>query len=166
MAINKQQIRQSYPLPSYNYKVRIGAETYGFSQVSGLSFKYDTITYRHGLSMVEGADYLIGILEPINLTLQRGIVPKGSILLEWISNVHNFFSLKEDITIDLCDEKGEPLVSWRIQNAIPVSYEVNNLEASSNEVALETLSMMANNMHITYHATDQSGGTRGVGFNF
>ncbi len=166
MSQTKDQAKNLYPLPAYSYLVRIGTESYGFSQVSGLSFQYDTITYRHGLSVVEGAHHLIGILQPINLTLERGVVRQGSFLLEWISHVHQNHLVKQDITIDLCDENGEPVVSWAVQNAIPTSYEAGDFVAETNDVAIETLSLVANNMRVTYHQSNQSGGTRGSGFTF
>lgn len=166
MAQRKDELKKAFPLPAYYYVVRIGTESYGFSQISGLSFEYEPITYRHGLSAIEGAHYMPGILQPINLSLERGIVRKGSLLLNWINNIHLESLVKQDLTIDLNDEEGTPQVSWRVQNAIPTMYEARDFSADSNEVAIESLSLIANNMRITYHDAEQSGGTRGSGFSF
>ena len=164
MAIDKKQAKSTFPVPAYNYRVRIGLESHAFSQVSGLSFQYDTITYRHGLSNIEGAHHVLGLLQPINVTLQRGIVAKGSLLLEWISHVHSRLKAKQDLTIDLCDEKGEPIISWHIQNALPTAYEAGEFDANTSDVAFETITLIANGMRVNYIESEQVGGTRNIGF--
>ena len=45
MALTKDQIKTTYPLPVYNYKVEIDGNTVGFSEVTGLSIGYETATY-------------------------------------------------------------------------------------------------------------------------
>lgn len=156
MAVSKKDIVNSYPLPAYNYRVDIGAESFGFAKVTGLSFQYDTVTYRHGLSSLEGTHHLTGILQPINVSLQRGVVSQGSVLLEWISKT----PMKQDITVHLCNQEGEPLVSWWIQNAVPTSYEAGDFDVNTQDVAIETLSLISDNMRVTYHTTGQRGGAR------
>jgi len=42
MALTKDQIKTTYPLPVYNYRVEINGTTVGFSEVSGLSIAYET----------------------------------------------------------------------------------------------------------------------------
>ena len=42
MATTKDDIRKTYPLPVYNYKVEIDGQTVGFSEVSGLTTAYET----------------------------------------------------------------------------------------------------------------------------
>jgi len=46
MAVTAQEIRQSYPLPVYNYRVEIGGDAIAFSEVSGLSVGHEVATYK------------------------------------------------------------------------------------------------------------------------
>jgi len=46
MALSKAQIKATYPLPSYNYKVEIGGVAVAFSEVTGLTIHHDTTTYK------------------------------------------------------------------------------------------------------------------------
>lgn len=156
MAVSKKDIVANYPLPAYNYRVQIGSESYGFAKVSGLSVKYNTVSYRHGLSFAEGTHHLLGILQPVNLSLQKGVVRQGSLLLEWISR-----PIQQDITVDLCDENGTPQVSWWVQKALPTAYEAGDFDVNTQEVAIETLSLVSDNMRVTYHQSGQTGGGRG-----
>ena len=52
MAMTKDQIKASYPLPVYNFRVEINGEAIGFTEVSGLNIAYDTITHiEHGQNL-------------------------------------------------------------------------------------------------------------------
>ena len=48
MAQDKQDIKATYPLPSYNYRVTVGSDVLSFSEVSGLSVEHEPVTYKHG----------------------------------------------------------------------------------------------------------------------
>ena len=43
MALSKTQIKDTYPLPSYNYKVEIGGAAVAFSEVTGLTISHTSI---------------------------------------------------------------------------------------------------------------------------
>ena len=45
MAVSTDTIKNTYPLPVYNYRVEIAGEAIAFSQVSGLSLGFETSTY-------------------------------------------------------------------------------------------------------------------------
>ncbi len=153
MATSVEQIKTGYPLPVFNFRVRIEGETYGFSQVTGLRIQYDTVTYKHGLSWSEGAEEVIGLQQPVNITFQRGMVAKSSALLRWISNVHRSFlgPPKRDVFIDLCDEDGNPVITWTINNAIPIKLDAPSFDANNNDVAIESMELKAAGVQITYH---------------
>jgi phage tail-like protein len=152
MAISPDDIKNRFPLPAYNFKVRMGSENYGFSQVSGLNLQYETITYRTGLSHLEGDFQMPGRKQAVNVTLERGVVRQGSRLLEWISTIQMSMVNKEDLIIDLCGENGEPLVSWTVQNAFPTQLEAPGFDANTNEVAIERLHLIGSGLKIEYHS--------------
>lgn len=151
MAIAADDIKNRFPLPAYNFRVRIGAENYSFSQVSGLNLQYETITYRTGLSWLEGEFQMPGRKQALNLTLERGIVSQRSLLMEWITGIQLSVVSKKDVIIDLCNESGEPLVSWTVFNAFPTQLEAPGFDASTNEIAIERLHLIGNDLKIEYH---------------
>jgi phage tail-like protein len=148
--LNTKDIKTTYPLPVYNYKVEIDSETMGFSEVSGLNIEVDTITYKHGLSCKEGVLYLPGMEKPVNITMKRGVVTGKSQLYKWISSIKLNKVSRKDISIHLCDETGIPVVTWKVQNAFPIKLEAPTFDAKSNDVAIESLSLMANKIFIEY----------------
>ncbi len=151
MATTPEEIKNSYPIPVFYYRVTInGDDSHAFSEVSGLSMEYETITYRDGLSYKEGAKYMPGLESPINVTLQKGIVRQDSYLFGWISGVNLNTVDKRDIRIDLLDETGAAVVSWEVTDAFPKKIDAPSFNATSNEVAIESLELMASKLKVNY----------------
>ena len=42
------------PVPAYSFRVTVGGQSAGFSEVSVLTIERDTVSYSHGLSHWEG----------------------------------------------------------------------------------------------------------------
>ncbi|MDJ0703446.1 MAG: phage tail protein [Leptolyngbyaceae cyanobacterium MO_188.B28] len=149
MATSVEDIKNTYPIPVFYYRVTIGDnDSIAFSEVSGLSIEYETITYKDGLSYRDGAKHMPGLKTPVSLTLQKGIVRSDSYLFDWLSTVKLNTVEKRDIRIDLLNENGEPTVSWTVQDAFPKKLDVPSFNASSNEVAIENLELMASNLTV------------------
>lgn len=144
MATSVEDIKNKYPIPVFYYRVTIGDnDAIAFSEVSGLSIQYETITYKDGLSYKEGNKYMPGLISPINLTLQKGIVKADSFLFDWFNTIRLNTVEKRDVRIDLLNENDEPTVSWLVRDAFPTKLNVPSFNASSNEVAIESLELMA-----------------------
>lgn len=151
MATTTEEIKNSYPIPVFYYRVTIdGDDSHAFSEVSGLSIEYETITYKDGMSYRDGAKYMPGLNKEVNLTLKKGIVRKDSYLFNWISSVKLNTVAKRDVRIDLLDETGTAVVSWTAINAFPKKLDAPSFNATSNEVAIESIELMANDLKIDY----------------
>ncbi len=150
MAFSPNDIGNQFPLPAYNFMVSIGSDTYSFSQVTGLNLQYETITYRHGMSWLEGDFHMPGRAQPVNLTLERGVVRQGSVLLDWISSIQLNIVSKKDVIVDLLSEEGVALVRWTLQNAFPTQLEAPGFDANTNDVAIERLTLIGNGLRIEY----------------
>jgi phage tail-like protein len=153
MSVSKDQIKASYPLPVYNYRVTVDGTTVGFSEVSGLNVEYESVTYKHGLSFAMGVKIIPGMRQPTRLTLKKGIVKSGDVLAGWLQGAYAdpFQDAKKDILVDLCDETGKAVVRWKVQGALPVKLDAPTFDANSNEVAIETLELVAHGIQVDYH---------------
>lgn len=156
MALSAEEIKKSYPIPVFYYRVEIDdMPPMAFSEVSGLSIEVETITYKDGLSYKQGAKHMPGMGTPVNLTLQKGIVKGDSALFDWINSIQLNAVQKRNITISLLNmegEEGSPLVSWHVTDAFPTKLDVPSFNASSNEVAIESMSLMANGLTIIHES--------------
>lgn len=147
MPASKDDIKNQYPLPVYNYKVEVGAEAIAFSEVSGLGLGFETTTYKESPTEsgtpgprvmrmpAQGTD--------VSLTLKKGLVRGKSVaaLYNWISTTQTNQIQKQDIAIRLCDEAGDPVISWTVINAFPTKLDAPSFDASSNDVAVESLEL-------------------------
>ncbi len=154
MALTKAEIKAAYPLPSYNYRVEINGVAVGFSEVSGLSIRRETTTYKES-STGGGDGGPVTMNMPAQavsptLTLKKGLVRKNSLstLYAWMSSIQANQVDKKDIYVRLCDESGNPVISWKVLNAFPTALEAPTFSASSNEVAIESMHLMADSIVI------------------
>ncbi|MEL7146211.1 MAG: phage tail protein [Bacteroidota bacterium] len=136
----------SFPIPTYNYRVRIANRTISFSEVSGLAVQHDEVIYRHGLSESKGFLVQRGFSKPINLTLKKGMIATSDQSEDDLSRFL-FKALEDrkkfDLDIDLCDEQGTALITWKVVGALPLKYEFPGLQASANDVAIESIDLVA-----------------------
>jgi phage tail-like protein len=152
MALTKEQIATTYPLPVYNYKVEIDGKTIAFSEVSGLSTTYDTITHAESPTAGVGPHwmYMPAQMKPVNITMKKGVVVGVSVptLFAWINSIQLNRVDKKDIYVRLCDETGAAVVSWKVINAFPTKLTAPTFTASSNDVAVESLDLMADGIAV------------------
>jgi len=147
MALTTDQIRATYPLPVYSYKVEIDGKTVAFSEVSGLSVSFETTTYMESPTTGVGVRFLYmpAQQKPVNVTMKKGVVVGVSVptLFGWINSTRLNRIDKKDIYVRLCDEAGAAVVSWKVINAFPTKLDAPTFTASSNDVAIESLELMA-----------------------
>ncbi|KAA3613655.1 MAG: phage tail protein [Calditrichaeota bacterium] len=155
MAIDKQFIKENYPLPVYNYRVTVldsaGAVQISFAEISGLQVEYEPVTYKHGLSYLMGDKIIPGMQQPINITMKKGIVKSQDLLQKWIDEAYNNpfgENGKRDVLIELCDENADTVLSWKVEKALPTKLEVPSFDANSNEVAIETMELLAHDLKV------------------
>lgn len=140
MAHSMQEQRDSYPLAAYNFRVTIGTEALSFAKVSGLQREYQTVTYRHGLSFLAGGEELTKFYfgKYVSVTLERGTTTRVTFLHQWLEQKRPVA-----MEIGLCDERGTPVLAWRIARAFAVKLSAPTFDARTNEVAIETLEVKA-----------------------
>ena len=158
MALTQDDIKASYPLPVYNYKVDIGKDTVAFAEVSGLNISYETHTYKESSTEAGKAGptvfHMPAQRSNTTLTLKKGLVPAKSkaALYDWINSVRLNQVSKKDILISLNDETGKAVVTWTVSNAFPTKLSVPDFDAKSNDVAIESMELMADTIAINYEA--------------
>lgn len=148
MALTKDQIKDRYPLPAYNFRVTIEGTTISFAEVSGISLEYETVTYRHGLSAWEGEGIKKFYYDKyVTVTLKKGTVHGTNDLYTWIKESKG----SRTIEVSLCDQDGEPLVTWRIRRTVPVKLEAPTFDAATNDVSIESLELLASGITVEHH---------------
>jgi len=144
----------NYPLPAFHYNVDIdGLPSMRFSEVSGLSIERQVITYKDGLSATKGSIHMPGLASEAKLSLKKGIMKADSALYDWINSIQVTQVTKRTVMISLLDDSGEkPLVTWKVLGAFPTKLDAPAFNATSNEVALESLDLIADSVSIDYQS--------------
>jgi len=151
MATTVQDITKTYPLPAYQYLVTIGEDsTLAFSEVVGLKIEYQYLSYADGL----GWKYAPGIENETKITLKKGVIKEQKQLFEWINSIQYNRVTKKDITISLIanpnDQNQNALITWKLRDTFPISLEGPTFDASKNEVAIESLTLVVEKVTIEY----------------
>ncbi|HKA37607.1 MAG TPA: phage tail protein [Thermoanaerobaculia bacterium] len=126
------------PFSGLNFRLEItGLKATAFSECSGLSSEVEVIEYRSG-----GDAGLIrklpGLRKYANIVLKRGIT-KDRELWDWYKTVLDGAAKRRDGAVVLLDEAGNDVLRWNFRQGWPRKYEGPTLNASTSEVAIETI---------------------------
>ncbi len=128
----------TYPYGRFRYKVEIdGLQAGGFSEVTGFDASIDVMEYREG-DMVQTPMKIPGLKKYGNITLKKGLAD-SKVLYDWMIEGVNGDVTRKTITITLLSATESAVASWRVINAWPVKYTGPDFNATSSEVAVETL---------------------------
>jgi phage tail-like protein len=134
-------VQRDNPYLNFNFLVDLGfGDEMGFSEVEAPSGDIEVIEYREGADRVNSARKLPGLAKYPNVTLKRGITGRTD-LFEWWKAVRDGQIQRRNVTITLLDEQRQPVLRWLLRNAWPVKVEGPSLNASANEVAIESLEL-------------------------
>ena len=140
MAIN------NYPLKKYNYRVQIdNIDVAGFSEVSGFDASVDVIEYREGTEAINSPRKMPGLTKYGNVTLKWGMSESLS-FYEWVAGISNGEKAAaedrvQDIVIYLQDDRHADTANWTLVNAWPCKYTAPDFNATSGEVAFESVEL-------------------------
>ena len=129
------------PYRVFNFWLEIdGINRAGFRECSGLDSTQDPIEYREGNETLT-VRKLPGLVKYSNISLKWGITDDAE-LWDWRKKAMdkgNDKELRKNVSIILADDTGEEKVRWNLSNAWPTKWTGPSLNATGNEVAIETL---------------------------
>jgi phage tail-like protein len=108
-----------------------------FSSVSGLESETAVVEYRTGAE-ANRVRKLPGLTKYPNIVLKRGLTRDLS-LWNWRQSVVNGKTDRRSGSIILLDEARKQVLRWHFVEGWPVKWEGPALDATANEVAIETL---------------------------
>lgn len=130
------------PYRGYNFRVEIDNTTIAsFSECSGLSGEGEATDYREGADVLQSVRKLPALRSYMNITLKRGITSTDE-LFQWYANIANGIPDRRNATIILMNELREDVMRWNVENAFVNKYEGASLNATSNDVAIETVELV------------------------
>ena len=131
---------QQDPLQSFMFRVTIaGLPTgVGFQKVGGLSREVAVVEYLE--NMYEHKHKLPGRESVGEVTFERGMYA-DDYLQGLYESVFNNNTVRSTVTIDVCDRFGNIRRSFQLAECWFSKFEVGDLDATSDDVIIETLTM-------------------------
>ena len=133
-----------YPPWGFYYKVEFdiskNKDDVRFQSVSGLSVEYDFENFK------EGGENRFEHKLPVrtkyaDLVLKRGMLTNSDVI-KWFLDAFRDRQFKPaEVIVTLMNEKGDPLRTWKIANAIPKKWLVSDLNANENSLVIETMEL-------------------------
>lgn len=131
-----------YPYKKYNYKVLLdNSEEAGFSEVSSPDITSEPVEYREGNMTGKTAGKQPGILKYGNVTLKRGVT-ESQVFVAWMKDIQDGKAPRKTVVITLMDDEMNEVASWQLEKAWPTKYTGTDMNATSNEVAIESLELV------------------------
>jgi phage tail-like protein len=130
----------------------------GFSECSGLELTLQPEEYKEGgnnggvLKFASRATWT-------NITLKRGVTA-GTELWDWHFSFVEGTGKRRDGIIVLLDETRAPVQAWYFRRGLPVKYTGSALNATQNNVAIESIEIAHEGIH---QVPGAGGGRPGVG---
>jgi phage tail-like protein len=122
-----------------HFQVEIdGMPESGFLNVSGLEGRVEVEEYREGGDL--GLRKAPGNVTYSNVVVRRGMTSSME-LWEWWERVRDGDVDRRNISIRLLDDRREVVARWQVYQAWPVRYTAPDLNAESDDVAIETLEL-------------------------
>jgi phage tail-like protein len=136
------------PIPAFRYEIRLDdLPVAGFSECTGLQLEIEIKDYNEG-GLNSFVRKFPGRSKQSNLTLKRGIVDRE--LWNWYYDLMQGRVRFRDGSITVYDPSGgETVMVWRITHAFPIKWTGPELNASQNNVAVETLELAFHNLERT-----------------
>jgi phage tail-like protein len=129
------------PVRTFHFSVQWGGTHSRFSEVAGLDQESPVIEYRAGSTHGFSAMKMPAMSKFGNITLKRGVIKADSDFYNWLSTTKTDTAGRRDLVISLLDERHEPVMSWKVKNALPVKLEGPQLVASGNDVAIDSIEL-------------------------
>jgi phage tail-like protein len=138
-------MRSEDPYRTFRFLVELESLVQGgFSQISGLERETKVDSFHEGGLNTHEIKRVSGTTWP-NLVLKRGLADRA--LWDWHEAViqrtltGNVKAERKDIRIVVLDAEGNKGWGWVCQRALPVKWSGGELDATTNQVAVETLEL-------------------------
>ncbi len=128
------------PYRNFRFRVEIsGIDQGGFREVSIADSSQDPIEYREG-THPPTMRKIPGLIKYGNVTLKWGVTDSMD-LYNWRKAIEDGKTAgsRKTMAVVLVDEEGKEKSRWEFSNAWPTKYDPADLNATANEIAIETL---------------------------
>ena len=111
-----------------------------FTECTLPTIEWEMVTVKEG-GLNTRVHQLPGQRKETTLTLKNGIGIMDD-LLSWCTDAMNEKFTRRKVTVTMHNPFQEPVITWRIEGALPKRWSAPQLKADSNAVAIQTLELV------------------------
>ena len=129
------------PLESFRFRVEIeGIVQAGFTECTGLGSHIEVVEHRDGTDATSAARKIPGRVTYPDITLKWGVTTSRE-LYDWHQAVINGQLQRKNGSVVLLDAQRQEVLRWNFFAAWPSKWDGPTLNAMSNDVAIESLTI-------------------------
>jgi len=148
-------IKRDRPYAQFNFWVTLGegggdphAPDGGFQEISALGMEVGVAEYRYGNHKLNNTLKVTGLGKSADITLKRGVMGSKTVY-DWFDGIRNGKNEMKTVRIELRNEENsETVQTWVLNNARVIKFAAGPLNAKSNEIAMEELTLTFERMVI------------------
>lgn len=143
------------PYAQFNFWVNLGgagadpqSPDAGFQEISALGMEVGVAEYRYGNHKLNNTLKVTGLGKSADVTLKRGVMGSATVY-QWFDNIRNGQNETRTVRIELRNEENSSSVqTWVLQGARVIKFTTGPLNAKSNEIAMEELTLSFERMEV------------------
>jgi phage tail-like protein len=135
------QTTNIWPLPKFHFRVSWDDVEMDFQEVAGLDSETQVLDYRSGDAKHVSPIKMPGMIKSSNVTMKKGVFTRDHAVWDWFNEVTMNVVTRREVKIALLDETGAATMAWKLTNAFPVKITSPDLNATGNEVAIESIEL-------------------------
>ncbi len=149
-------IKRDRPYAQFNFWVNLGGDggsdpqqpDAGFQEISALGMEVGVAEYRYGNHKLNNTLKVTGLGKSADVTLKRGVMGSNTVYT-WFDNIRNGKNETHTVSIMLRNEDNTDTVqTWVLQGARVIKFTTGPLNAKSNEIAMEELTLSFERMEV------------------
>jgi phage tail-like protein len=137
-------------ITSQHFQFDFGGSRIDCLEVTGLDFQRAIVEIRDGSSPSQLSQKVPGLIRFYHITVRRAVQKNDLEWYEWwlAGQQPDGQQVFRDVRISLLDETHQPLITWRLQKALPARVSYSALTASSSEALTEEIELAFEQMTV------------------
>ena len=148
-------VERERPYGQFNFWVNLGDEgsdplqpDAGFQEISALGMEVGVAEYRFGNHKLNNTLKVTGLGKCADVTLKRGVMGSDTVY-KWFDAIRNGQNAMRTVRIELRNEENsETVQTWVLNGARVIKFTTGPLNAKSNEIAMEELTLSFERMEV------------------
>src|SRR4051794_4603640 len=146
--------KRDRPYAQFNFWVNLGGGAdplqpdAGFQEISALGMEVGVAEYRYGNHKLNNTLKVTGLGKSADVTLKRGVMGSDTVY-KWFNAIRNGQNEMRTVRIELRNEENSDTVqTWVLNNARVIKFTAGPLNAKSNEITMEELTLSFERMEL------------------